>query len=169
MTTRTSALTLHSQPYARTLALAPTIIIISVGWLLLILAMPAAITAVLSQPLWGIMGLTATCAFSAYMVWITYRTCIHDPRQSFLLELSDDEIRFTRFDGVAKMRTVERMPVAEIVKAEHYPAVDSNNVLLIGKRRDLELPLWAFGNRADDVLTFIKQQDIQVVNLLQEA
>jgi len=114
------------------------------------------------EPGWATILVFAASAYSVYLIFES-GNLIYSLRNKFVLTINKNEVTLQVDKGPA---VYERsMPIDCINTIEIYRYWDEGSLVLRGKERSLEIPLWAFPHDQSRIVRLLQQADAEVISV----
>lgn len=115
-----------------------------------------------SEPGWATILVVAASAYSVYLI-LESRNLISSVRNKFVLTINKNEVTLQIDKGPA---VYERsMPIDCINTIEIYRYWDEGSLVLRGKERSMEIPLWAFPHDQSRIVRLLQQTHAEVLSV----
>jgi hypothetical protein len=155
---------LVSNPYRRRRGLLPLAIGVILGWIFAVLWFLVSILALPYNALWSALVAASTIAFSILLGAMT-AGLVGDAYRDYQLELNETEVVLIVVDRLRRKKSTQMVLLDDIKYAEYYPYSDSASVILHSPYIAMEVPLWPLGGGAQDVIDFLNERGIRVMNV----
>lgn len=155
---------LASIPSHSRTGLLPMTIAIAVGWVFVCLWTIAAVIALAHNIYWSLILFLPTLAFAALLAQMTYNIIV-DSCSDFVVELTSTEAVLSICDRLNHRRATRMILLNDVTYAEYYPYLDSACVILHTDYTQMEIPIWPFGIRGQDIIDFLSGSGVKVVNV----
>ncbi len=154
------ALKLHSAHY-KPGASVMTVFLVG-AWIFVMIWLGTAYWIYPKEPGWATVLLVAACAYSVYLI-AESRNLINSLRHKFELTINNDEVILSVDKGKA---VYERsMPFDCINTIEIYRYWDEGSLVLRGKERSMEIPLWAFPHDQSRIVRLLQKSHAEVISV----
>lgn len=154
-----------SQPFEKRVALLPMGIGMIFAWSVDVLALAIAYWSLQSYVVFGAILMAVACSFATYLSFATYRWFI-ESRQYYELHLNENMVSLSIFNSYQRTSTIQQLSLTQVTSAEYYPAQDTSTLMLLGRGKHMEIPLWAFGPQQEKaIVTHLKSAGINIVSI----
>lgn len=155
---------IKSQPGKRRAGLLPLFTGLSLGWAFVLMWSIVAMAAMPGSLAWGLLLLGSTAAFGSLLSVMSV-SLFRDACREYVIELTASELVLLVHDRLAKKRGTQMILLQDVIYVEYYPYPDSASMILHTAYSHVEIPLWPFGERSQDIIDFLCGLGIKVMNV----
>lgn len=145
--------------------LGPVFISLLLAWVLVSLDFVVCSWAIANAPLLGwttffvVAGLTLYVCYNMYH-WLY--SCGHN----YEIYCEGNTIALSSLDGLAKKHTTNVISLNEVNNAEYHPSPMTSYLSLRSGRRNIHLPLWAFGSaERRKIIDYIREHGVSIFGI----
>jgi len=132
------------------------------AWLMTILWYAVSIILLHCNKSWGALILFCTVAFTVYLVLASLKLVANLSRTFRLVMFADGVYLTTQNIHSRKIQTIRWKNVES---AELYNYKDLSSVTLCGSEKALEIPLWAFPSRQEEIIDLIQNYHVPLIRV----
>lgn len=154
-----------SRPHERRVGLIPLTVALLLAWIIAGFGIVSAAYAIKASAVWGILSLGIVVALMSYIVFITFQM-FAGGKESYELTIDGDFISLTTLDELKRAKNIQQISLDDIELAEYYEPRDTCNLLLRGRAREVEIPLWSFGPEAETkIVNYIRNRGVKIIGI----
>lgn len=154
-----------SRPFERRVGLIPVTIAIAISWLIVAMAMFMSLAYVKVASFFGPFTVVASIALAVYLSFLT-ATWIKQSHMRYELEIGETSIKLIAYDKKSNRREEEEIDLQDVLQAEYYEARDVASLLLRGRVRDLDIPLWSFDpHEEEQIVAYVRVRGVRVIGI----
>lgn len=143
----------------------PALISLLLAWVLLALEFIVISWAIVNAPLLGWTCFFTVAALTLYVCYSAYRwlySCGHN----YEIWCEGNTIALSSLDGLAKKGTTNIISLTDVNNAEYHPAPMTSYLSLRSGRRNVHLPLWAFGSaERQKIIDYIREHGVRIFGI----
>ncbi len=132
------------------------------AWLMTILWYAVSVTLFYYNKWWGALILFCTVAFTVYLISAS-KKLMSNLSRTFRLVMFADGVYLTSQDN--KSRDVQTIRWRDVKWAEFYNCKDLSSVILRGYEKSVEIPVWAFSTRKEEILDVIQNHHVPLMRV----
>jgi hypothetical protein len=155
---------IKSQPSKRRAGLLPLFTGLALGWAFVLMWSVVAMAAMPGSIAWGMLLLASTTAFGVLLTLMSV-SLFRDACREYFIEVTASELVLVVTDRFAKQRGTQMILLGDVIYVEYYPYPDSASIILHTAYSNVEIPLWPFGERGQDVVDYLCGCGIKVMNV----
>ncbi len=156
----------HSRPQKHRPSLIFMGLVLIMGWIVMPMVVALTYLAIQHDLASGFVGVLFTFTVTVCLLITTrqfLKTCTSD---GFEVIIESDIVSFFGIDKTDNKRLRRQVPLDSVSEADYYPSADASTIILHSEgKKDLELPLWAFGKDAEMQIVEYLRTRIRVVDI----
>jgi hypothetical protein len=156
----------HSRPQKHRPSLIFMGLVLLMGWIVMPMVVALTYLAIQHDLASGFVGVLFTFTVTVCLLITTrqfLKTCTSD---GFELIIESDIVSFFGIDKTDNKLLRRQVPLSSVNEADYYPSADASTIILHSEgKKDLELPLWAFGKDVEMQIVEYLRTRIRVVDI----